>query len=162
MFIYSVRSSTVKLFGVILIALLCVGIVIGSSDEGTVYASSEGKTVNYGGMETKEDRIAFIESFGLRVDPSSETEESYRLPGEFDRVLSGYNQLQLRQGLDLTKYKNRKIRHFSYKVTNYDYQGECTVNLYIIRSRIIGCDLSSTEGTGFVLPLLEIEPDKLK
>ncbi len=160
MFVYSIRSSTVKLIGVILIAILCVGIVISSSEESTVYASSEGLTVDYGGIEGREDRIAFIEGFGIKVDGNGETEELFRMPGEFDRILSGYNQLQLRQGLDLTRYKNRKVRHFSYTVTNYKGEGECRVNLYVYRSRIIACDLTCKD-EGIVIPLCEVREDML-
>ena len=162
MFIYSIRSSTVKLIGAIVIAVLCICVVVGASGEDTVFASANGRTVDYGGIREKEDRIAFIRGFGLEVDSDGEREESFRMPSDFDRIVGGYNQIQLRQGLDLTKYKNRKVHHFSYAVTNYTAEGDWTVNLYIYRDRIIACDLSCTAGDGTVLPLTEVDPEMLK
>ncbi|MBQ7363312.1 MAG: DUF4830 domain-containing protein [Clostridia bacterium] len=162
MFVYSVRASTLKFFAVIgvCLVLLITFATLGSGD--TVYASVDGRTVNYGGMKTKEDRIEFIESFGLEVDPESETEEQFSMPDNFDRVLSGYNELQKSQGLDLSKYTKKKVTHYTYRVTNYDNEGPVYVNLLIYRSKIIACDISSGDPSGFVLPLSDIDAEKLK
>lgn len=162
MFVYSIRASTIKFFAVIgvCLALLITFTALGAGD--TVYASVGGRTVNYGGMKTKDDRIAFIEGFGLRVDKDSETEERFSMPSDFDRVLQGYNELQKMQGLDLTKYGGRKVTHYTYKVTNYKDEGTVYVNLFVYRNRIIACDVSSGDPSGFVLPLSEIDVGKLR
>ena len=162
MFVYSVRASTLKFFAVIgvCLVLLITFATLGSGE--TVYASVDGRTINYGGMKTAEDRIAFIESFGLRVDPASETEEQFSMPENFDRVLSGYNEIQKSQGLDLSKYTKKKVTHYTYKVTNYDFDGPVYVNLLVYRSKVIACDISSGDPKGFVLPLCDIDTEKLK
>ena len=162
MFVYSVRASSLKFFAVICVCLLCLitFATLGSGD--TVYASVDGRTINYGGMKTKDDRIAFIESFGIRVDPDSETVEQFAMPDNFDRVLAGYNELQKSQGLDLSKYTKKKVTHYTYKVENYESDGPVYVNLLVFRSRIIACDISSGDPTGFVLPLSDVDLEKLK
>ncbi len=162
MFVYSVRASTLKFFAVIgvCLVLLITFAALGSGE--TVYASVDGRTINYGGMKTKEDRIAFIESFGLVVDPESETSEQFSMPDNFDRTLSGYNELQKAQGLDLSKYTKKKITRYTYKVENYADDGAVYVNLLVYRSKIIACDISSGDPRGFVLPLCDIDTEKLK
>ena len=98
----------------------------------------------------------------MEVDPESETAEKFRLPENFDRVISGYNQIQISQGLNLSKYARKRVTHYSYKVTNYKDGGEVLVNLLIYKNKIIACDISSAEENGFVLPLSEVGEDLLK
>ncbi len=162
MFVYSIRASTLKFFAVIGVCLVLLITFATLGSERTVYASVDGRTVNYGGMKTKEDRIAFIEGFGLKIDPESETEEQFTMPDNFDRVLSGYNELQKEQGLDLSKYTKKKVTHYTYRVTNYDNEGAVYVNLLVYRSKIIACDVSSGDPSGFVLPLCDVDTEKLK
>ena len=161
MFVYSIRSSTVKLVGVLLVAILAVvGIIF--ADGGATVAASASTEVNYGGIKTEEDRIAFIEGFGIKVDKDSKTEESFRMPDSFDRVILGYNELQKRQGLDLSKYAKKRVTRYSYRVLNYDSEGEVYANLFVYRGRIVACDISSADPEGFVIPLTLVERDKLK
>lgn len=51
----------------------------------------------------------------------------------------GYNEIQRAQGLDLAKYKNKKVSRFTYKVTNYEgYEGEVYANLLVWRDKVVG------------------------
>lgn len=153
MFIYSIRASTVKLLGFIALAVvLIVGLAI-SGQTNSVSAMSSATEVDYSGIKTTEDRIAFIEQFDLTVDPESESETAFRMPESFDRVILGYNELQRKQGLDLSKYQNKKVTRYTYKVNGHDYDGEVYANLFVYRGKIVACDLSSADPEGFVLPL---------
>ena len=162
MFVCSVRASTLKFFALIAVTLAILITVLAVGEGDAVFASANGVEINYGNIKTKEDRIAFIEGFGLRVDAGSETEEAFAMPESLDRVLLGYNELQRSQGLDISKYLRKKVTHYSYRVTNYEAEGEVFVNLLIYKSRIIACDISSAESSGFVLPLTEIDKTKIK
>jgi hypothetical protein len=126
-------------------------VISGGGD--TIYASSAATEIDYGGIKTKEQRIAFIEQFGIEVDAESEEESPFRMPDNFDRVILGYNELQKKQGLDLLKYKNKKVTRYSYKVKNLDSESEAYANLFVHRGKIIACDISSAEKDGFVIPL---------
>ena len=157
MFVYSVRASTIKFFAVIVLALVALVIALSFGGGESVYASLEGKEINYGGMKTAEDRLDFIRGFGIEVAETPVTEESFSMPENFDRVIAGYNEIQKRQGLDLTKYSKKRVTHYAYEVTNWEGDGKVYVNLLIHRNKIIGCDLSSAEADGFVIPLTEVE-----
>lgn len=162
MFIYSVRASTLKFFACIFLclAVLVFLLTIGSAE--SVYASSSGREINYGGMKTNEDRVAFIEGFGIKVNNTPIREESFTMPDDFDRVILGYNQIQKTQGLDLTKYERKRVTHYAYEVTNYDSDGKVYVNLLVYRNRIIAADISSLDDGGFVSSLTEFDTSKLK
>lgn len=161
MFIYSIRASTIKVCGVILLfAVILTGLVLSGRD-GVVSASSSVTEVDFSGIKTKDDRIEFISDFGIKVDPDSENEVAFRMPESFDRVILGYNELQKKQGLDLSKYHNKRVTRYTYKVTNYDSDGEVYANLFVYRGKIVACDLSSADPSGFVVPLT-LAKDNLK
>ena len=113
--------------------------------------------IDFSGMKTNEDRVKFIKNFGLDVSEEPIETEEFSVPEDFERVISGYNEIQKKQGLDLTKYKNKKVTRYTYRVTNYQgYEGEVNVNLIIYKSAVIACDVSSADPTGFVLPLVNL------
>ncbi len=160
MFIYSIRASTVKFFCFVIAALLLlVGAVAFGGD--AVYASASGE-VNYSKIKDNDDRVAFIESFGILVEDVPIEEESFAMPENFDRVILGYNELQKRQGLDLTKYAKKRVTRYTYKVENYEYDGEVQVNLFIHRGTVIACDISTADPEGFVAPMTLVDKEKLK
>lgn len=162
MFIYSIRASTVKFFGFILLTLaLLIGAVVASSNA-TVLASSSSLNVDFSGIKENSDRVAFIEQFGIEVDDEALEEKSFKMPDNFDRVILGYNELQKKQGLDLSKYAKKKVTRYTYKVTNYDYDGDVYANLFVHRGKIVACDISSADPEGFVSPLALVDRNKLK
>ena len=162
MFIYSIRAGTLKLFGFIALALvLTLGVVLFGTEGATVAAGTSGG-IDYSGIKTNEDRVRFIESFGVNVADTPIEEEAFAIPENFDRIILGYNELQKKQGLDLSKYAKKRVTRYTYRVENYDWDGEVYVNLFIWRSRIVGCDISSADPEGFVAPLTLVDREKLK
>ena len=152
MFIYSFRASTLRFFAVLTLAVAALAALIifvpaYESDGFTDTAAS----VSYEDVETNEDRIKFLEQFGYTV--SSEPIESVELtlPDDFDRVFSGYNELQKAQGLDLGKYKGKTVTRYTYEVTNYpDAGGSVWANLIVRKDRVIGGDICSSTPNGFI------------
>ena len=154
MFIYSVRGTTVKLLGVIALALVLLFVFANVGGE-SVLASVSGVTVNYGGINTNADRVAFIEERGIKVNPEAKIEESFAVPDSFDRIISGYNEIQKSQGLDLADYKGKRVTHYAYEAVDYDYNSVVYVNIYIHKNRIIACDVSAMDSS-FVKPLVVV------
>ena len=109
MFIYSVRASTVKFFGFIALTLALLTCAAVVSSDNTVLAASADSTVNFSGIKTNSDRVEFIEQFGIEVDDEAIEEKSFKMPDNFDRVIIGYNELQKKQGLDLSKYAKKRV-----------------------------------------------------
>ena len=153
MFVYSIRASTIKMFGIIALALVLVIVLAVSGQNGVVSAMSSATEIDFSGVKSKEQRIAFIEQFGYSVDSSSEEEVAFRMPKDFDRVILGYNEIQKMQGLDLSKYQNKRVTRYTYRITDYPADGEVYANLFIHRGKVIACDICSADPEGFVLPL---------
>ncbi len=160
MFIYSMRVSSVKFFSVIALTLaVLVGLLVfGGNDGETVYASSA--DIDFSGIITDEDRVRFISQFGIKLKSEQPTEtEDFRVPESFDRVISGYNEIQKKQGLNIEKYKNKKVTRYTYEIADYEYEGKkasAVVNLVIYKGTMVACDISSSSPDGFVLPLVKL------
>ena len=153
MFIYSLRASTLKFFAVIRVALVTLITLIafvptyGESDQ-TVIKDAE---INYDKIKTNDDRIEFLSQFGWEVKPDAVTSGEVRIPAEFDKVFTGYNEIQRRQGLDLSKYKKKNAMRYTYEVTNYKgAEGTVYANVIVYRNRVIGGDICSADVTGFI------------
>ena len=102
-------------------------------------------------VKTNEDRIEFLSQFGWEV--KSEPVESVEvvIPSEFDKIFTGYNEIQKRQGLDLSDYKKKKVMRYTYEVTNYKGSDDVVyANVIVYRNRVIGGDICSADVTGFI------------
>ena len=122
-----------------------------SSNDSAVYASSSGGWIDYGGIRDEDDRVSFIEQFGIKVLREGREEMSFSMPENFDRVILGYNELQKKQGLDLSKYARKKVTRYTYKVTNYEgYEGTVYANIIVYRSKVIAGDICSADSKGFM------------
>ena len=162
MFVYSVRASTIKFFAFLFLSVgLLVGIVVYGGTQ-SVATAADGD-VNFSGIKTNEDRIAFLSGLGIKTEDTPSEEKSFTLPKSFDRITSSYNEIQKSQGLDLSKYKGKKITRYTYKVTNYkDEAKEAYASVFVYRRKIVACDLSVSGDGGAVYPLLGLDLSLLK
>ena len=156
MFVYSLKASTLKFFAVVCVALTALVMMITfipSYDGGEFkYITTGNDTdINYSKIKTNEDRIAFLQQFGWRVDERPIEETEVTIPENFDKVFTGYNEIQKRQGLDLSKYKGKKVMRYTYEVTNYENgNGKVYANVIVYRNKVIGGDICSANVGGFV------------
>lgn len=155
MFIYSLRAGTLKFFGIIGVALAALIVLIAfvPGEQAELSTASAGETVSYhyDKVKTPEDRLEFLRQFGWEVRPEPLEQTEVVIPGEFDKVYAGYNEIQKNQGLDLGRYKNKTVSRYTYEVTNYpDYEGRVLVNVLIYRNRVIGGDVCTADINGFI------------
>ena len=161
MFVYSFKASTVRLLGVVCIAL--VGLIAlvafvptyvtaGQADTSVGQVSDQTVSIKYDKIKTEQDVANFLAQFGWQVEGKAIEVKDVTVPGEFDKVYAGYNQIQLAQGLDLTRYKGKDVTRYTFKVVNYPgYEGTVYANVLVFRKKVIGGDLCSAEITnGFV------------
>lgn len=157
MFVYSFRASSLKFFGVIALTLIVLISAIAIGQAGALPASAAGE-IDFGGISTNDDRIEFISQFGIEVSGEPSESVTFSVPEDFDTVISGYNEIQKRQGLDISKYKNKKVTRYTYEIDGYgDYDGPVYVNLIVYKSAVVACDVSSADPNGFVEPLVKFE-----
>ena len=153
MFVYSVKASNIKFFAILILAVaVVIGLVVSG---GAVSASAEEiGAADYSGIKSKEDRIAFLSAHGVAVDAESEECCELVIPESFDKILLEYNEVQKRQGLDLSKYSRKRVSRYTYKVIG---EGSTYVaTLFVYRTRIVSCDLSSSDPLGEVMPIVKV------
>ncbi len=158
MFIYSLRASTLKFFAVVCVALVTlITLITFIPDYSSVSASANdndsenGVSYYFDKIKTPEDRINFLSQFGLKVKPEALESVEITIPSTFDKIFVGYNEIQKNQGLDLSKYKNKKVMRYTYEVTNYEgYDGTVYATVLIYRNKVIGGDVCSADVKGFI------------
>lgn len=166
MFICTLKASNIKFFAVIVsaVALLITLVAVtqgsaaptsapGNTPLAQVSAAPEAK-ISFDKIRTNDDRVAFLKQFGWEVYPEALEEVTLKLPGEFDRIMTEYNEIQKSQGLDLSKYKGQEVVRYSYTVNNYpDYDGEVRANIIVCKNRVVGGDVCSADVDGFITSL---------
>ncbi len=156
MFVYSLRASTLKFFAVVcvaLTALITMITFIPSYDGGELGYITTGKQekINYDKIKTEEDRVGFLSQFGWSVKGAPIEVAEITVPSEFDKIFTGYNEIQKRQGLDLSKYKNKTVTRYTYEISNYDgAEGKVYANILVYRNKVIGGDICSADANGFI------------
>ena len=154
MFIYSMRAGTVRFVGVVCVALVALVMLIAFVPQLQPAAAAVGEDISEVTREkvkTNDDRIRFLGSFGWQVEGEPVEATTVRIPDTFDKVFSAYNELQKKQGLDLSELAGKTVERDTYKVTNYEgYEGTVLVNLLVYRDRVIGGDVSTADAGGFI------------
>ena len=124
MFVYSFKASTVRILGVVCVAL--VGLIAlvafvptyvtaGQADTSVGQVSSQTVSVRYDKIKTEQDVANFLAQFGWQVEGKAVEVKTVTVPMEFDKIYAGYNQVQLAQGLDLTRYKGKEVTRYTFK-----------------------------------------------
>ena len=153
MFVLSMHSKKIKAAVVIAAAAVCVGttliLVLSHGAE-----STGGKFPSIIKGDSAEERIAFLDSCGLAVDEEPVQVTEIIVPAEFDETYTAYNDIQLGQGFDLSDYCGKRVKRWTYMVTNYPGYGadaDCIqTNLLVYDGLIIGGDVCSVELGGFM------------
>lgn len=158
MFVYSLRASTLKFFGVVCVALVSLITLIAfiptytAGDPGAdTDTSAQTVSINYEKIRDNEDRVEFLSQFGWEVEDDPLETVEVVIPTEFDTIFAGYNEIQKAQGLDLAKYKKKTVTRYTYEVTNYPgYSGTVHANVIVYRNRVIGGDICTADMDGFI------------
>ena len=129
-------------------AVAAFALTAGKGSGASVQASGKASISLKG--ETAKQRSEFLHSFGWEVseDPTEITE--VLIPTEFDKTYEQYNVLQKKQGFDLSRYRGKRVKMWTYAVTNYPGEtGGVHATLLIYDGEIIGGDISSDEQNKF-------------
>ena len=120
-------------------AVFCLCRRAGAAEDGRVRAA------------TNEERVAYLASLGWEVE--AEPLESLRLtlPDALEEPYRAYNELQQRQGFDLTPCLGKALERYAYRVRNYPGRSDgCQIDLYVHNGRIVAGDVLCTGANGFI------------
>ncbi len=93
---------------------------------------------------TEEDRQAYMASFGWETEAEPSEVKAIVVPSDDDVLLQRYNEIQLGQGLDFTKYCGQEAIRYTYAVTNAD-GGGTRICLYVCDGVLAAADIASLE-----------------
>lgn len=152
MFVYSIRSATIKFICAIALSLaVLISLVALIPSYDAADGSEAVSDISYTKIYENSDRLAFISQFGWKVENEPLEAVEVSVPETFDNVYLGYNEMQKEQGLNLAKYKGKTVTRYTYKVTNYpDYDGTVYLSLLVYKNKVVGGDVCSADVNGFV------------
>ena len=108
-----------------------------------VTASAEVKHIR-----TNDDRLAYLSGLGWQVSLQPIATEELLIPEQFDDSYAGYLKLQEDQGFDLAQYCGKRVKRYTYQLTNYPSQNEpMQIALLIYKNRVIGGQIQSASGS---------------
>ena len=176
MFIYSAKMDKKKLATI----LACLGVVAivlilvfakscgGEAETGSMPSVSENpETVEALGSKATQkllkkarireaaDAAELLTNLGWQVDPNPVETLDVVIPAEFSEVYKKYNELQLSQGFDLTKYAGQTATRWTMRVNGHPSgEEEVYATLLVINSRVVGGDVCAARVDGFMHGLL--------
>ena len=149
MVVLTTKVSKGKLVAIILIIAVVVGLLVALSSG----AENDANTAEATGIsiQSNDDRIAYLQSLGWDVDPDPVETQEVRIPDELPEVLQKYNELQMSQGFDLSKYSGKTVKRYVYEVMNYpDTTDGYYVTLLVYKDAVIGGDVSASAQDGLM------------
>ena len=147
-------------FGAAAAALLCCAALVLNLVPAGYRAAAPANIPSSRGIRTNTDRVAYLNGCGWQVTEEPLAVEEIRIPEEMDESYRRYLELQAAQGFDLERYAGRRIRRYTYEVTNYP-TGESGVqaNLMLYRTTVVGGEVLSPRMDGFVHGLIDRSSD---
>jgi len=132
-------------------ALCCCALFVHVTPLHTAPATETAAPVRVKGIKTNEDRVAFLGEYGWQVKEEPLATQELIVPGEFDESYAEYLALQAGQGFDLEKYAGKRLKRYTYEVTNYP-SGESgvQVNLLVYKNTVVGGEVLSAKLDGFL------------
>ena len=125
------------------VVLWCAAFVLSNNDE-----------IRFDMVKSNTDRVKFLEQFGWEVETSPSNEVVVKIPENFDAVMSAYNDVQKKQGLDHEKFAGKEAVRYTYKVKNFPgYDGVVTANIIVFKKCVIAGDICSSDVDGFIREL---------
>ena len=146
------RASTLKFFGVVSVALAALIVLIAFVPAyDAERATLETVSYRYDKVKNDDDVERFLEQFGWQVGAQPQETAEVVIPAEFDKIFAAYNEIQKQQGLNLSGYKRRTVKRYTYVIENYpDYEGTVYANVRVYRGKVIGGDICSADVDGFI------------
>ena len=152
MFIFTARLNRKRLVAAAAALVVLCGAALALGTPGTdTAADAPAPPSPPAKVKTDEDRITFLESFGWQVAPEPVSVEEMLIPETFDESYAEYLSLQQSQGFDLTEYCGKRVKRYTYAITNYP-TGESGVQISILvyKNKVVGGEVLSPQLNGFL------------
>ncbi len=155
MFVFSMRMTKKKaIFLVAMVAaILCSLIIFRSPD--AAEQTLKNSIPSPKNIDSTSDMVEYLRGYGWEVSQDVLEFSEIQIPKEFGDVLNSYNVIQKESGFDLSKYKGKRLKRYTFEVLNYPEKAEnVRANLLVHNNEIVGGDIASTESDGFIHGLI--------
>jgi len=138
-------------FGAALAALVCCCTMALNLTRAPAQETAAAALPDPKGVRSNQDRIDYLSAYGWDVLNDPLATQEMLIPEELDESYNDYLALQSSQGFDLTKYAGKRVKRYTYEVTNYP-TGEQGVqaNLLLYKNTIVGGEVLSPQMDGFL------------
>ncbi len=132
-------------------ALFCCTLLVNVGFLRTSLGIEAAAVVSPKGIKTNEDRIAYLGEYGWQVKEEPLATQELIVPKEFDESYTDYLALQAKQGFDLEKHAGKRLKRYTYEITNYPTgESGVQVNLLIYKNTVVGGEVLSARLDGFL------------
>lgn len=153
MFIFTTKFNRKKaVLAVLALAVVLVAIILlaGNTDRNNAKETAALSAV----VKNNDQRVNYLKALGWEVEKTALEEQKVVIPRQFSNVYKKYNDLQMAQGFDLTKYGGLEAMRYTYKVLNYPgATGNVVADIIVYRDEIIAGDVQSNALDGFMVGL---------
>lgn len=134
------RICVISLSVAVFALLLTVFLMGAKSDKRERVDISNGQTL-----------VDYLKSYGWNVEPQPLEKELIYIPSDFNDVYSDYNELQKKQGFDLTRHKGEEVYRYTFRLDDCNSDENVRINLLVQKNgTVIGGDVCSVELNGFM------------
>ena len=155
MFIVSMKTTRSHIMGAVVVSALLLTTVVSLCWKPGTGTMAQPQPVS---ASQEDGRRAYLQELGYEPDAAEPQVREILIPAEFDEAFSAYNALQQACGMDLTDYRGKRVKCWTYKVTNYPGEDTVVANLYVYKDKVVGGDISSTAQDGFSHGLKAMTP----
>ncbi|MGI6264635.1 MAG: DUF4830 domain-containing protein [Acutalibacteraceae bacterium] len=149
MFVVSLKMSRRQILTLIFCVAVLAALILAA-----VRPSAKATAAVPGGSEQK--RVAFLRSLGYTVTPPHTAVREVRIPEDLDDAALSYNDLQQTAGMDLTPYRGKRLKCWTYPVENDPSGQPAEAHLYEYRDTIVAGDVAALEEGGFMRALTAV------
>lgn len=146
MFSVNLKLTNKRLTAILLIFSLSVTVLVALRLE--TFAKREAPSVQ---CSTEDDVRKYVASFG--IETGEYTVDSVTVPYEFGEVYSSYNKVQLSQGFDLSGFKGKTLKRYTFEVLEHPEGDNVFAEVLLFDKTVVGADVYSTALDGFIIPL---------
>ena len=144
MFVLSMKTTRSHLWGTLAVVALLLATVVAQS---CLPAAATAAPV--ADASTDAGRREYLSALGYDTAAVSPEVREVLIPADPDDTWSAYNAIQLQAGTDMSPYRGRRVKLYTYTVSNYPGDGVVVANVYVYKNRVIGGDIADTRQDGF-------------
>lgn len=151
MFIFTAKLHRKRVaFGAVALVLICGILATFAGSHSLWGAQSVAASVSPKGIKTNEDRVSYLSQFGWTTTPEALSVEELQIPEVMDASFDAYLAAQANQGFDLSKYLGKKVKRYTYGITNYPGGTDAMASLLIYKNMVVAGEVFASD-TGEVL-----------